>query len=46
MQVTTDPHSPSRFRVNGPLTLNPAFAEAFQCEEGTPMAPAERCEVW
>ncbi len=46
MQVTTDPHAPARFRVNGPLTLNPAFAEAFQCAEGTPMAPAERCEVW
>ncbi len=46
MQVTTDPHSPSKFRVNGPLTLNPAFAEAFSCEPGTPMAPRERCEVW
>ncbi len=46
MQVTTDPHSPAQFRVMGPLTMNPAFAEAFSCEPGTPMAPAERCEVW
>ncbi|HEX2163926.1 MAG TPA: M13 family metallopeptidase, partial [Thermoanaerobaculia bacterium] len=46
MQVTTDPHSPARFRVIGPLASTPAFAEAFACEPGTPMAPVERCEVW
>lgn len=46
MQVTTDPHSPARFRVLGPVTNNAAFAEVFACEEGTPMNPAERCEVW
>ena len=46
MQVTTDPHSPARFRVMGPLTQNPVFAEAFQCPAGAPMAPVERCEVW
>ena len=46
LQVTTDPHAPARFRVMGPLTTNPAFAAAFQCAPGTPMAPAERCEVW
>jgi len=45
-QVTTDPHSPSEFRGNGPLTLNPDFAEAFSCEEGSKMAPANRCVVW
>lgn len=46
MQVTTDPHSPARFRVIGPLTNNAAFAEAFACEEGTLMNPVEKCEVW
>lgn len=46
MQVTTDPHSPARFRVLGPLTNNVSFAEAFTCEEGTPMNPVEKCEVW
>jgi hypothetical protein len=30
----------------GPLTLNPAFAEAFSCEPGAKMAPAQRCVVW
>ena len=46
LQVTTDPHSPARFRATAPLMMHPGFAEAFHCEPGTPMAPAERCEVW
>jgi len=46
--VHTDPHSPARFRVMGPLSNLPEFAEAFSCKEGSPMArPAkQRCEVW
>ncbi len=44
--VTTDPHSPPRFRVNGSVSQFPKFAEAFQCKAGAPMAPVERCEVW
>ncbi len=46
LQVTTDPHSPARFRAVGPLTQTPAFAEAFRCAEGTAMNPPTRCEVW
>ncbi|HMV68259.1 MAG TPA: M13 family metallopeptidase [Myxococcota bacterium] len=46
MRIETDPHSPPKFRVNGPLSQLPAFAEAFQCKEGTPMHPKETCEVW
>jgi len=46
LRVTTDSHSPPRFRVIGPVTNNPAFAEAFGCEEGTPMNPKQVCEVW
>ena len=45
-QVETDPHSPAKFRAEGPLIDLPAFAEAFQCAEGTPMNPKDRCEVW
>jgi len=45
-QVTTDPHSPAKFRVNGPLTQNADFAKAFSCEEGSKMAPVNRCVVW
>ena len=44
--VTTDPHTPGRFRASGPMANVPAFAEAFQCQPGTPMNPVQRCEVW
>ncbi|MCB9713900.1 MAG: M13 family metallopeptidase [Myxococcales bacterium] len=46
MLATTDTHSHARYRVNGPLSSYPAFWEAFSCEEGTPMHPAQVCEVW
>jgi putative endopeptidase len=46
LAAQTDPHSPPRFRVNGPLSQLPAFAEAFHCPQGTPMSPAQRCDVW
>ncbi len=44
--VTVDPHSPPRFRVNGPISNFPQFGETFQCGAGTPMRPADACEVW
>ena len=46
MVVQTNPHSPPRFRVRGPLTNLPQFAEAFSCKEGTPMHPKNICSVW
>jgi putative endopeptidase len=46
MRVKTDPHSPPKFRVNGPLSQLPAFWDAFSCAEGTPMHPETACEVW
>ncbi len=44
--ATVDPHSPARFRVDGPLSNLPAFREAFQCKEGQPMVRKDRCEIW
>jgi len=44
--VETNPHSPAKFRVNGPLSQSAQFWATFECEEGTPMHPADVCEVW
>jgi endothelin-converting enzyme/putative endopeptidase len=44
--VQGDPHPIGKFRVIGPLSNLPAFAEAFSCKPGTPMTRAKRCEVW
>ena len=44
--ATVDPHSPPNFRVDGPLSNFPAFAETWKCAAGTPMNRAQRCEVW
>lgn len=44
--LVVDPHSPSKFRVNGSMRNLPEFAEAFQCEPATFMSPTDRCEVW
>lgn len=47
-QVMTDPHSPSRFRVNGPLSNLPEFYEAFGVTKGAKLyrAPKERAKIW
>ena len=36
-RVTTDPHSPEEWRVNGPLANMPQFAQAFGCKPGDAM---------
>lgn len=48
LRAATDPHSPPRFRVNGPLSNLAEFQAAFSCKEGSPMVrpAATRCEVW
>lgn len=48
LMINTDPHSPSVFRTNGPLTNTPNFAKAFNCKAGDPMVAddASRVVIW
>lgn len=48
LQIRTDPHSPGKFRVNGPLSNMPEFAQAFGCKPEDPMViPANiRAKIW
>ncbi|EGZ22319.1 Neprilysin CD10, peptidase [Phytophthora sojae] len=43
---TIDPHSPGKWRVNGPLMNYDKFAEAFSCPVGAPMNPEKKCVIW
>ena len=46
--IQTDPHSPPRFRVQGPLANMPEFATAFSCKATDPMlrAEGEQAVIW
>ena len=46
LMALTNPHSLSRYRVDGVVSNSPEFQQAFQCKAGAPMAPASRCRVW
>jgi putative endopeptidase len=48
LQVRTDPHSPSKFRTDGPLSNMPSFYKAFGCADGNEMVRPEavRATVW
>ncbi len=48
LQVNTDPHSPAKFRVNGPLSNLAEFYHAFDVPAGAPMrrAAEERVTIW
>lgn len=48
MLANVDVHSPNQFRVNGPLSNFPPFAEAFDVEVGSPMQrpEAEVASIW
>jgi putative endopeptidase len=42
----TDPHSLTRWRVNGTVQNFDAFGKAFGCAKGQPMYPVNSCRVW
>ena len=47
-RITTDPHSPARFRGNGSVINVPEFYDAFDVKEGDGMylAPEDRVKIW
>jgi len=46
-RVKTDPHSPTRYRIIGPLSNMPEFYTAFRCKEGQMVAPDSlRVAIW
>jgi putative endopeptidase len=47
-RIITDPHSPGKYRVIGPLANMPEFWEAFGCQSGQPMRAIEeyRVVIW
>jgi putative endopeptidase len=48
LRALTDPHSPSKYRINGVVVNMPEFANAFSCKVGQPMVnpPEKVCKVW
>ena len=48
LRARTDPHSPSKYRVNGLVVNMPEFGQAFSCKAGAPMTkpPEKVCKVW
>jgi putative endopeptidase len=48
MMVQGDPHPVAKYRVLGPLSNFPPFADAFACQAGSAMVRPEtdRCVVW
>jgi endothelin-converting enzyme/putative endopeptidase len=48
VRALTDPHSPSKYRINGVVVNMPDFASAFSCKAGQPMVnpPEKVCKVW
>jgi putative endopeptidase len=46
MQVTTNPHSPGKYRVNGVVQNMPEFQKAWGCKAGQPMVAQNACHVW
>ena len=46
MQVSTNPHSPGKYRVNGVVQNMPEFQKAWGCKAGQPMVAENACHVW
>ncbi len=48
LRLNTDPHSPARYRVDGPFSNLPEFQRAFNIPDGSPMIRSadKRVKIW
>jgi len=46
LRALNDPHSPSKYRVNGVVSNMPEFQKAWGCKAGQPMVRQNACHVW
>ncbi len=46
MQVSTNSHSPGKYRVDGVVQNMPEFQKAWNCKAGQPMVAENACHVW
>lgn len=46
MLVTTDPHPPAMYRINGTFANMPSFQAVFNLPDNSPMINPERCVIW
>jgi len=46
LRIVTGQHSPGEFRVKGPFSNRPEFANDFKCPSGSKMNPKDKCQVW
>ncbi|MFO0616880.1 MAG: M13 family metallopeptidase [Polyangiaceae bacterium] len=44
--ASLDGHSYPKFRVNGPMSQLPEFAQAFQCKADSKMVASKKCRIW
>ncbi|KAL3221169.1 hypothetical protein MRX96_029510 [Rhipicephalus microplus] len=45
-QIQYDPHSPSQYGINVPLSNLPAFSDTFNCSANSAMNRQHRCAIW
>ncbi|XP_070560613.1 neprilysin-1-like isoform X2 [Ptychodera flava] len=45
-RILTGVHSPGPYRVEGPISNLPEFAQVFKCPASSPMNPDKKCTVW
>jgi putative endopeptidase len=48
LRLNTDPHSPTKYRCNGPVSNSPEFKKAFNLPDNCPMVrPADQIvSIW